>query len=72
MPPRNRNFLVSLLLVSLALLSALVLTAETASTRQAGQNSDHCASVVTQKISCDLKGGYTYTWVRVHRRTMLH
>jgi hypothetical protein len=55
-----RKCVASLLLISLALLPALVPTAEVASTRQAGQNS--CASVVTERISCDLKGGYIYTF----------
>lgn len=55
-----RKYVASLLLISLALLPALVPTAEVASTGQAGQYS--CASVVTERISCDLKGGYIYTF----------
>lgn len=56
---RNRS-LIFLLLTSLALLPAFFPTAETSSARQAQQKP--CANVKTEKISCEPKGGYSYTF----------
>lgn len=61
---RNRNFFISRVLAFLLFAATLVPTTQIASTSKTWQNSssDGCARVVTEKISCESRGGYSYTF----------
>jgi hypothetical protein len=62
--PQNRNLFLLMVLAFLLLAASLVPTRQIAATWKAGQNpaADNCANVMTEKISCESKGGYSYTF----------